>query len=77
MTSITVHSETLAIMKDILHADVTEQTTSGTCKEWDSLRYVELAAALEDHFGIHFTAEELVQLDSFSNITAILETKLA
>lgn len=54
-----------------LPADARRQTLP----EWDSLRHVELMFALEDAFGVEFSADELAALDSVEAIVAALMEK--
>jgi len=44
---------------------------------WDSLKHVEIFFAVEDRFGVHFTAEELGSLSSSAKIAQAVERHLA
>lgn len=46
-----------------------------TSAEWDSMRSIVIATSLESEFGIEFTDEELVQLDSYRKIREALIAK--
>jgi acyl carrier protein len=54
---------------------VTESLSPETFSQWDSLKHVTLALALEDEFGIRFEDEEYAQLDSFASIVSLIRAK--
>ncbi|MCX7672529.1 MAG: acyl carrier protein [Thiobacillaceae bacterium] len=66
----------LEIMRTVLkQPQLTLQAKRQEVPQWDSLRHVELMFALEDAFGVEFTAEELALLDSGEAIAAVLVEK--
>jgi acyl carrier protein len=42
---------------------------------WDSLRHVELILKIQQAFGIHFRAEEIILTRSFRQLRSLLEAK--
>jgi len=47
-----------------------------TLSEWDSLKHLTLALALESEFGIRFEDEEFALLDSFASVLSMVRAKL-
>lgn len=45
--------------------------------KWDSLRHLELVFALEDTFGVRFSAEEIAGLTSVASIAEVVRGRLA
>jgi acyl carrier protein len=44
-------------------------------ERWDSLMHLEIVFMLEEQFGVRFSAEEIVALDSLSGIVSVLRDK--
>ena len=44
----------------------------GDLDEWDSVAHLELVAAIEQAFGVQFSADEIVELTSLDRIRARL-----
>ncbi|HRO42889.1 MAG TPA: acyl carrier protein [Flavipsychrobacter sp.] len=50
------------IFKDVLDNDdimINESTTAKDVEEWDSLNHIQLVVAIEKHFKIRFTTQEI------------------
>jgi acyl carrier protein len=45
--------------------------------KWDSLKHVELVFLLEDHFGIHFTPDDLMHMGDLREVTRTVEAHIA
>jgi acyl carrier protein len=45
--------------------------------EWDSLKHMQIAFAVEDKFGVQFTEEEIPRLDSLVGFAEHLENSYA
>ncbi|MBC5798665.1 MAG: acyl carrier protein [Candidatus Eremiobacteraeota bacterium] len=60
-----------ALFADVFETDrgmIDESMTTKNTAEWDSLRSIVLATTIESEFGIEFSDQELVTLDSFQKI---------
>jgi acyl carrier protein len=44
-------------------------------ERWDSLMHLEIVFMLEEQFGVRFSAEEIIALDSQSGIVSVLRGK--
>lgn len=53
----------LSIYLDI-SVDDNSNITMHTTKNWDSLRHIEIIMAVEQHFNIQFSTEDIPNLDS-------------
>lgn len=64
-------------MSVVLKRDIgrDEEVTRSQDRAWDSLRQIEIMFAIEDCFAIRFTAAELAELSSLSEIAAAVEAK--
>ena len=54
-----------------------EHPSRATEPAWDSLKHVELAFLIEDHFGVRFSEKEVAGIEDLAGIVTILEEKLA
>jgi len=67
----------------VIFAEVFETTPNGISEDcsidnlpsWDSMQSVVLSSTVEAEFGIEFSDAELVSLNSFRKILAIVEAK--
>lgn len=53
-------------------AAVNEALRMGDIEQWDSVAHLDLVSALEEAFGISFTAEEMMELTSVAALRARL-----
>jgi acyl carrier protein len=51
--------------------------TKDTFSQWDSLKHVTLALALENEFGIRFEDDEYERLQSFESIVSLVRGKIS
>jgi acyl carrier protein len=53
---------------------ISDQTKPSDIEEWDSLAHVNILAAIESAFAVHFTADDMANIDSIGVIlTTLLE----
>lgn len=61
------------IMSQVLGLDASaigDDTAQSTVKRWDSLGHMNLCAALEEEFGVSFTADQVVAMTSYPALRA-------
>ncbi|WP_270827949.1 acyl carrier protein [Aeromonas sp. Y318-1] len=56
-------------------ASVNAQSALGSFPEWDSLGHFNLLLLVEQHYGVRFEPNELVELKSLANIQQALQSK--
>ena len=74
MTYEQVMIEVQEIFRDISDnptINLTAETTSDDIEEWDSLTHIQLVVAIESHFKIAFTADEI---GSYNNVGEMCES---
>ena len=54
---------------------IDEKTKMESIEEWDSLKHMHLAMAIEENFGIVLETVEILEITSFIKITNILKQK--
>jgi acyl carrier protein len=79
MVQNSIATEVSRILGLVLHRQIGngEKITRAGEPAWDSLKHVEIMFAIEDHFGVQFTAEELATLDSIEAVIRAVESRLA
>jgi len=71
--------ETTEIVKRILkHSDfkLTDETTAGEIKGWDSLSHMVIITEIEKHFNVKFTFAEIMNFETMGEIFSIIMNKL-
>ena len=66
------------LIADILHISldkINDKLTMAEVESWDSLQHMELIAAVEQAFGLEFTFEEIVSMQSIGQIKQVLIQK--
>jgi acyl carrier protein len=66
-----------AAVLDVRPHDLTEDATADTIASWDSLRHVLLVVALEEEFGIHFSAEQMDGLQTIGGCVRAVQAATA
>jgi acyl carrier protein len=59
------------IFRDILdnpEIQLNDHTTAKDVEDWDSLNHIQIVVAIEKHFGIKFTAQEIQQWQNVGDI---------
>lgn len=56
-------------------ARMSDETSPKTVKQWDSLKHLDLVMALEEKFGVTFSAAELTSLSSLGAARRLLAQK--
>lgn len=69
------------IMADVFEMrpeEISRELTMDECDRWDSLRHMELVAALEDNFDIGtLELDEIVAITTFVSMLELMESKLS
>ena len=60
---------------EIEEDEITDESSMGNIENWDSLKHLNLIIAIEEHFGISITEDEMVEMTSFVDIKRILRDK--
>ena len=69
-----MENKILTIMREVLDdANVSTDTTSENCENWDSLHHLMLMSELEEAFGVDFTPEQMATMKDFQSIKAMIE----
>jgi acyl carrier protein len=55
---------------------VNSQITAMDIQDWDSLMHVQLIVAIEKHFEISFTSEEIQKLQNVGDMVNVITSKL-
>jgi acyl carrier protein len=66
-----VFADTFETTPDHIADDLSTENSA----EWDSMRSIVLATSLEEEFGVEFSDDELVKLDSYQKIRSALVAK--
>jgi acyl carrier protein len=67
-----------SLLADVLHIPVekvTDDLAMSEVESWDSLQHMSLIATLEQTFGIDFTFEEIITMQSMQEIKRVLREK--
>lgn len=62
----------IAAILELEPGDITEDSSSDTIEQWDSLRHMNLVLALEDEFGVSIPDEEAADITSYKLIRLVL-----
>ena len=53
-----------------------DELTMGQVESWDSLQHMDLIVAIEEHFGIMFSGDEIVDMVSVGAIRRLVADKV-
>lgn len=56
---------------------VPAELSQSNCSAWDSVGHLNLILALEAEFGVFFEPEEIASLRTFTDVRAVLASKLS
>ena len=56
-------------------SELPEPLSQDTCARWTSLYHLTLVVALEEHFALSFTTEEIVSMTSSEAIARVVDTR--
>lgn len=66
------------VVADVLEVDprdLNDEAGPGSIPNWTSLRHVQLVVALEEAYGVTFTADEIRAFRSIGDVRAVLERR--
>ncbi|HVD61362.1 MAG TPA: acyl carrier protein [Gemmatimonadaceae bacterium] len=55
--------------------DFTDSTKAYDVPGWDSLKHVEILAAVEQEYGVRFRAVEILRLKSIGDLQALIDSR--
>jgi acyl carrier protein len=67
------------IMSAVFRVDesvINENSSSDTIESWDSLKHMNLIAALEEEFNIEFNEDDIVNMLNFKLIRLLVKEKI-
>ena len=73
-------TEVNEIFKDVLDNDdlvIDETTTARDVEEWDSLNHIQLVVAIEKHFKLRFTTQEIQNWKNVGEMADCISLKKA
>ncbi len=56
------------ILEEVLDVEINENISSENCEDWDSMNQVNIVLELQDEFGIKIPMDDVMKLNSYSNI---------
>jgi len=65
----------IEIISDVLDAEIDVNTSQMTCKQWDSLRHLNIIIALEEAFDLSFEPEEIALMKEVVIIERLIKQK--
>lgn len=68
----------LSIAADVFNVPqngLTKDSSPRTVAHWDSMQHLNLILSLEQSFGMRFTPEEIMEMDSIGKIVSMVEKK--
>ena len=57
--------------------EITPSSTQSDIKTWNSVRHLNLILAVEEEFGLMFEQQDLQQVTTLGELSALIESKLA
>lgn len=75
----TIRRQLQAVMREVFDDDgveISDATTAGDVKGWDSLNHINLVIAVEERFKVKLTTREVVSLKNVGEMLSLLQSKL-
>jgi len=75
-----IFSRLTPILRDVFDNDdvvAVPSLTADLVKGWDSLTHIRLLVAIEEEFGIEFSASEVSNLKNIGELAGLIEAKVA
>ena len=66
----------MSVVFEIPVKQIDDELSPDTLKSWDSLKHMNLVAALEEEFNVEFSDGEIPLLSIYSSIITILSEKI-
>ena len=60
--------QVMAVVLDVPEREIGPGFSSASVSTWDSIRHLNLVMAIEESFGITFSSDQMVTLDSYDAI---------
>jgi acyl carrier protein len=70
-----LRTEIASLVAGILEVETAPGLSMDACAEWDSLRHLEILAAIERRFGIQIQFEDAIRMVSIEAILQMLDQK--
>lgn len=73
-----IYDKLAPVFHEVLDDDtvLTPELTANDVADWDSLSHIRLMVAIEERFGIHFSASEITSFKNVGDLVACIEDKL-
>lgn len=74
-----IYDEIVEIIAEVLGVstqEISEDTAIGDLPEWDSLHHIQIISKIENHFGIRFTPDVMMELEDVNDIVDATETRM-
>ena len=62
--------ELMAGILEVAEAEIADDTEVGDIESWDSLNHLKIIATLETKYNIHFSPDDLFNIENFGDIVA-------
>lgn len=67
----------MAVIFEITVDEINDQSSRDNIESWDSLRQLQLIAALEEEFDLEFSEDKMKEMRSMTYIKQIIKDKMA
>ena len=63
----------MSVVFDMPPSEISENASADTIELWDSLKHMNMVAALEEEFEVKFTDDEIIEMMNYPLIKQILK----